>query len=252
MVNIPSEREPAAATTTRRLFRLLFAVSLLASVAAPLAHAQSGRRKTDPARQSPAPTPTPAAPSEPQGESESQPRGGASKNANIIATFVVYEDDNLELDFAVAGAQRDIVSRTFFDRMRQSSAVEVTAGGKGTRGSARQRAKQERTAYTVHLQLEEDVLTSRDSSRNRDTLGRRDASVYALRVTVYAPTSGELKYNDVIRQRPYRQTARVGGIPVPVPVGRERVPGEYQLAQAARDAADRLLSRFDIARPPDN
>lgn len=245
MVNTPLET--ARARMTRRSFASLLLVALCLCALVP-SLAQSGRRKTDPSRQSPVPTPTPAA--EPQGESESQP-ARAAKNASIVATFVVYEDDSLELNFSVAGSQRDIVSRTFFERLRQSSAVEVTAGGRGTRGTARERAKKESTAYAVHLQLEEDMISARDRQQ-RDTSGRNEPGMYALRVSVYAPSTGDLKYSDIIHQRPYRPTARVGGIPVPVPVGRERIPGEYQLAQVARDAADRLLSRFDIARPPEN
>jgi hypothetical protein len=39
---------------------------------------------------------------------------------------------------------------------------------------------------------------------------------------------------------------------VPVPTRRvERYPSQNQLEQAARDAADRLLSRFQITPPPE-
>lgn len=248
MANTPSRTERARTTRRRLLPLLLAALSLCALAPGAWAAAQSGRRKTDPSRRSPVPTPTPAAP-EPQGESESQPR--AAKNTSIVATFVVYEDSTLDLNFSVNGSPRDIVSSTFFARLRQSPSVEVSAGGEGTRGTARDRAKKERAAYTVHLQLEEDVANMR-GNRREDALGRRDPGIYSLRVSVYEPGTGGLKYSQTIQQRPYRPTTRVGGIPVPVPVGRERIPGEYQLAQAARDAADRVLAHFDIPRPPDN
>ena len=52
-------------------------------------------------------------------------------------------------------------------------------------------------------------------------------------------------------QRPYRDTATIGGVRVPVPSRRmERYPSQLQLEQAARDSADRLLSRFQITPPP--
>ena len=40
---------------------------------------------------------------------------------------------------------------------------------------------------------------------------------------------------------------------VPVPARAHRaLPVERQLEQAARDAADRLISRFQVTPPPDN
>lgn len=253
MVNTPSavaaRTRPNPPSRRRLLPLLLAAVALCALAPGALTAAQSGRRKTEPSRRSPVPTPTPAAASEPQGESESQPR--AAQNTSIVATFVVYEDANLDLNFSVNGSQRDIVSSTFLARLRQSPSVEVTAGGEGTRSTARDRARKERVAYTVHLQLEEDLANVR-GDRREDALSRRDPGIYSLRVSVYSPGDGGLKYSQLIQQRPYRPTTRVGGIPVPVPVGPERIPGEYQLAQVARDAADRVLAHFDIPRPPDN
>ena len=58
---------------------------------------------------------------------------------------------------------------------------------------------------------------------------------------------------DTVYQRPYHDTARVGGIPIPVPTRRiEQYPSQLQLEQAARDAADRLMQRFGVILPPDN
>ena len=73
-----------------------------------------------------------------------------------------------------------------------------------------------------------------------------------LRTYVYTPKTADLKYHDTIFQRPYQDSARIGGVRVPVPSRRtERYPSQHQLEQAARDAADRLLSRFQITPPPE-
>jgi hypothetical protein len=221
-------------------------VSLLLVLMTTVALSQSGRRKTDASRQSPVPQPS-ATPS-PE-ESESQPRP-KPKNASMIATFVVYESDDVFMD-STFGSPREIVSQAFYERIKQSPNVGVERGGRATRGSARDRAKKEREAYVVFIELEEDRMTPRTQSSRR---GTTDYGYLAIRIYVYAPGTGNLKYTDTITQRPYRDTATIGGVRIPVPTTTrtERYPGERQLAQAGRDAADRVLSRFDIARPPYN
>ena len=238
----------AGTERARHIFALLLLIAFCLCALWPIgpAAAQSGRRKTAPAKQSPAP---PAPSVEPQGESESQPRR-APKSQSVIATFIVCEDEQAFLNSSIT-SRRDIIGATFFDRLRQSSSVAVERGGKATRSEARDRAKKEREAYVVLLQLEEDMMAGRGAGQQQ--IGRMDTSNLALRVYVYAPGSGDLKFTDYVTQRPYRSSTSVGGVRIPVPVrGAERYPGEYQLAQAARDAADRLLSRFEIARPPEN
>ncbi|HEX7956277.1 MAG TPA: hypothetical protein VF508_04995, partial [Pyrinomonadaceae bacterium] len=62
-----------------------------------------------------------------------------------------------------------------------------------------------------------------------------------------------LKFTDLVYQRPYNDSARVGGVRIPVPSRRVgRYPSQFELEQAGRDAADRLLSRFQVAAPQDN
>jgi hypothetical protein len=226
---------------------LTASIASLVSVAS-AASSQSGRRKTDPSRQSPVPQPTPTP--EEQGESESQPRSTRSNDKLIVATFVVCEDENVSLDFTLS-SNRDFISAEFFQRLKRSSLVSVERGGKATRGGARDRAKKEHEAHVVLLQLEEDRMAPR--SRDRRQTGGADPAAIAIRLYVYSPVTGDLKFTDVVTQRPYRPTTSIGGVRVPIPVGRpERYPGEQQLAQAARDAADRLLAKFNIAAPPDN
>jgi hypothetical protein len=201
--------------------------------------AQSGRHAPKPAT---GPTPE----STPQGESESKPRGAAAKPSNVVASFVVmqYDDPIMGVDFRA----REAVLDNFVRRLGQSRSVAVTTAGKGTRKEARARAKEAREAFVVLFQLEEETAASGGAS-----IGNVDSRTLLLKTYVYAPQTGDLKFADTIFQRPYRPTTSIGGVRVPVPSRRiEQYPSQLQLEQAARDAADRLLSRFSVIIPPDN
>jgi hypothetical protein len=114
--------------------------------------------------------------------------------------------------------------------------------GPRRRSEAREQAKKQETAYVVFFQMDESGYSGTST----------DAYGIVLRTYVYTPKTGDLKYSDTMYQRPYYDSARVGGVRVPVPTRRvERYPSQFQLEQAARDAADRLLSRFNITPPPE-
>jgi hypothetical protein len=221
---------------------LLFALALCASALMNGARAQS-RRAPRPAA-TPTPEATPAA--TPAGESESKPRGTNAKDPAVVVSFAIMEYDNpmMSLDYMA----RDDIWKEFLERLGKARAVSVTQGGKGTRGQARERAKSEHETYVVLFQLEE------EREMNGASTGRVDSRSLLLKTYVYAPKTGDLKYADTIYQRPYRETATIGGVRVPVPgTSRvERYPSQRQLEQAARDAADRLMSRFGVMLPPDN
>jgi hypothetical protein len=201
------------------------------------AWAQSGRK----GQKSPAPVP---AESEPQGESESGPKqpDASKKKTEALVSFVVMRGD--EGILMIDPLARDGVSQVFLRRLGASDAVSVSNAGGGHRSEARTRAKGETTAYVIFFQMEEQNYAT--------TTGRVDSRTLVIKTYVYAPKTGDLKYTDTTYQRPYRPTARVGGIPLPVPTrGIERYPSQHELEQAARDAADRLLARFQIT-PTDN
>ncbi|HEX3559442.1 MAG TPA: hypothetical protein VHU19_09565 [Pyrinomonadaceae bacterium] len=192
-------------------------------------------------------TPTPAATPQAESESESRPHGAASKSADVIVSFIVIEYDNaiMDVDFRA----REDVADTFMHRLEQSRAVSASSQGNGTRKEARDRAKAQRDAYVVLFELDEETGASNAG------IGQVDTRTLAIKTYVYAPKTGDLKFSDTIYQRPYRETATVGGIPVPIAVPTRRVeqyPSQLQLEQAARDAADRLMSRFNVILPPDN
>jgi hypothetical protein len=207
------------------------AALILAAAFCPAALAQSGRKAQKPLGL-PTEAPKPADPADKPAETKKQ---------DALYTFVVVKDDTLSIGFDTLA--QDGVASAFFERLKQvGRSVEVKDGGKGRRGEARDRAKKEEVAYVVFFQMEE---TGMNTGANTDMRG------LALRTYVYTPRTGDLKYSDTIFQRPYQDSARVGGVRVPVPSRRmERYPSQHQLEQAARDAADRLLSRFQIAPPP--
>lgn len=194
------------------------------------------------------PTPTPDSSAQGESESESRPRGtSGAKEAGVIVSFLILENDNplMSLDYMA----RDDIWKEFLERLGKSRAVSFTQGGKATRGEALKRAKLEREAYVVLFQMEEEREAMGDAS-----IGRVDSRNLLLKTYVYAPQTGNLKYADTIYQRPYRDTATVGGVRIPVPGGRriERYPSQRQLEQAAREAADRLMAHFSVILPPDN
>lgn len=238
-VSLVSPRRPALAAL------LLCAVALCLASGGTSSSAQSGRRpKLPPVTEA---TPTP----EPGGESESQPRPrrGDSGGVKPLASFIVFEMDDPLFDTPILPP--GFLLDAFVRRLGRSPSVYVDkAAKKATRAEAVKRARNEPESHVVLLQLQ-----TAEAELGRDTMGRNvDPNRFVIRLFVFAPQSGTLKYEDTIFQRPYRQTTTVGPVRVPLPTtGRaDRYPAEYRLEQAARDAADRVMMRFDIPLPPDN
>lgn len=216
---------------TRAAFCGAAALVIAAAFCAASAVAQSGRKAQKPLGL-PTETAKPADPADKTAETKKQ---------EALVTFVVFKDDTLAI--GIESMAQEGVSQAFVERLRQAGRdVEVKDGGKGRRQEARAQAKKEETAYVVFFQMEESGGMG----------GASDTRGLVLRTYVYTPKTGDLKYNDTMYQRPYYDSARIGGVSVPVPTRRvERYPSQYQLEQGARDAADRLLSRFQITPPPE-
>jgi hypothetical protein len=208
------------------------AALILASVfGAAAALAQSGRKAQKPL----------GLPTEKAKPADPADKPAEAKKQEALVTFVVMKDDTLSVGYD--SMARDGVAAAFVARLRQVGRdVEVKDSGKGRRQEARELAKKEETAYVVFFQMDETGYTGSST----DTRG------LVLRTYVYTPKTADLKYSDTMFQRPYQDTARIGGVRVPVPSRRmERYPSQLQLEQAARDSADRLLSRFQITPPPE-
>ncbi len=243
----------------RRCAGLVFLVSLALCIswtlsatataaAVTTARAQSGRRQTPPA--SPVATPTPDdKATQGESESESKPRGASSSSRQAGATlvdFIIMEDDNALID--IPYGVKDFVVETFLQRLRQSSSVSVQGATKGSMNDARKRAKDEKAAFVVFFQLQEE-----GADMGRGSVGQADTQTLIIKTYVFAPTTGKVKFGDRVVQRPYRQTATIGGVRVPVPASRpQQFPSQNELGQAAQEAADRLMSRFNVILPPEN
>jgi hypothetical protein len=219
----PSRARSAAVTA---------AALLLVTLCGAAAAAQSGRKA-----QKPLGLPTEKAKPADPADKTAEP-----KKVEPLATFVVMKDDTISMGYD--SLARDGVAAAFSRRLEQAGpTIAIKDGGKGRRQEARERAKKEETAYVVFFQMEE---TGMSDPTNVDARG------IVLRTYVYTAKTADLKYHDTIYQRPYQDSARVGGVRIPVPTRRvERYPSQHQLEQAARDAADRLLSRFQVTPPPE-
>jgi hypothetical protein len=186
--------------------------------------AQSGRRvqKSAPAPVStPEPTPTPKAPAE-----KPKPR----------LTFLVGLDSHA--GFAnIPFYAYDGVLQSLTDRLSDAPSVHVGGTQTGmSRGEAIQKAKAEKEAYVVWLELEVDTMNP-----NRNT---RDLDNIIIEYMVFAPTTAKIATSG----RTYSQTQRNKGILNPRTSG---IYGDRNLNQAAREAAERILSHFRLYARPD-
>lgn len=227
------------------LSALLLVIVVLCAACGAVAASQSGRRTPGASkRNEPAPTATP----ETTGESESQPRNKTSNTDAPRLTFVVCEFDDPFLNIAYLSSVS--IVDAFAQRVGEAREVEVRRGEKLTRQDARARAKKEKDAYTVLVVIEDEANESGRGGIGREVSTRS----LAMRYYVYAPQTGDLRYQDRIVQRPYSRTATIGGVrvPLPTPAPRTAIPAQYEVEQMARDAANSLLVRFHVPLPPEN
>lgn len=204
---------------------LVMVFALIALLNGPIV-GQSGRRgpKTS------VPAPTPAPPDVPHVPEEKKP---ASENKAAL-TFIVGIDRGSGFSY-VPTYFYDTVLRACAERLDNAPSVSVTVANRElNRAEAIKRAKAETESYVVWMQLrgERGVSQSGDDLRE----------IY-LDYLVYAPTTAKTVTNG----RTYQQMARAGGV-IAMPPGRGSVVySEQLLKQAARDAADRILSAMNAS-----
>ena len=189
--------------------------------------AQSGRRvrKSTPAPIStPEPTPTPTA-------------NASAEKPKPRLTFIVgldrYDGFSSIPLYAYEGVLRGLTGRL-------SDAPSVRVGGSQSemsRSNAIQKAKAEKEAYVVWLQLRADTMNS--NTRNSGNLDN-----IIIEYWVFAPTTAKV----TTFGRTYTQSQRNRGILSPRTSG---IYGDRYLIQAAQEAADRILAHFQVQTPPD-
>ena len=185
--------------------------------------AQSGRQIKRTTPLPPVPTPEPSPTPKPQAE-----------KPKPTFTFIVGMDrfgglSRISLQ-ANAGVLRNCV-----DRLDDSLAVKaVLANGDLTRADAVAKAKQEKEAHVVWLQL-------RPQTMSGETGPDDDPYNVYIQYSVFAPLTGKQVTSGNIYPEAYRNRR----IRVPAPTINE----DYYLNQAARGAAERILAHFHLRLP---
>ncbi len=216
-----------------QLLRLL-AISLavtLSFVCASAVSAQSGRR-TNKSAVTPAPTPEPAATTDKPQEKE-----------RPAITFVVGVDRYSGFS-SIPLSYYDSIARACGGRLDDTTGVVVHfAGTDMSRGEAAVRAKAEKEAFVVWLQIQVQSSSGDPSVVN-------NLNQLFIEYTVFAPgTAKSLAWGHT-----YQQGTRAGGVVVgPGTSGRSNVDlSERRLREAAREAAERILKSLKLgtAIPP--
>lgn len=202
----------------------VIAVIAFVSLCSGSALGQSGRRA--PKSSVPAPTPTPQ---------DTPPEKKPVVETEAALSFVVGIDR--VANFATIPMYfYDSVLRACAERLEDASSVKVSVENREmNRAEAVKRAKAETESHIVWLQLR---FETGSGGREEDL-----REVY-IDYWVFAPTTGKMVTNG----RSYQRVYRGGGvIMTPNPGSRVSLPyTEQLLKQAARDAADKILSAMEL------
>jgi hypothetical protein len=199
------------------------AVCLLILLSALTALAQSGRRGS----KSPAVSvPTPEAP-----PAEKKPTAKDAPRLNLILGI-----SRGDVFANIPSYYYDSVLESCARRLDDSRAVHLEVEPhEMTRSDALKRAKNEKEAFVVWLELRSDAYSQ--SSANLD-------QIY-IEYTVFEPVTGKTATQGHAYQSAYRR----GGIPIPGGRNSTMVV-EGRLRAAAEEAAERILKGLHIALPP--
>lgn len=199
--------------------RLFLVLAVLLSCV--IAQAQSGRRATS------APSTAP---------SVSGPKTVEKTTPKLPKTHLLVGVENRSPFLNVPYYLSDTVLENCVHRLAESADIIPNAIGRGMdRVEAVRRAKAEKEAYVVWLQVESDVLDSGKQQKN----GPDDLYV---RYTIFEPVTGKVRQSGRTHQQIYK-TGRGG---VSTTDRNSPVYSEYALKQSAREAAERILEAFEI------
>jgi hypothetical protein len=205
----------------------LSVVAVLIGLATAVA-AQSGRRSTS----TPAATPVPA--NTPSESASGNPTESPTKKPAQIQLLVGIDDPS-----PLSGVPRyfaDTVLDVCVHRLSQPAGVKVTAGPQSfTRGEAVKAAKAETVRYVVWLQL-----GNSSADAGRQVSGSSDE--YYVSFMLLDPITAKVKQSS----RVIGGGRRVGNVGVGVPASRNMLYLEQLIKDAARQAAERILSALGI------
>lgn len=192
---------------------VITAITLLSVVTA---GAQSGRKTRRP-EPPPIAAPTP-------GNTSQQ----VTKPTKPSLTFIVGLERTI-VHGAIAVASTTAALNAMVDRLEDHPSVKVArVDGHMSRSDAIRRAKAEEEAYVIFMELDMDGMAGAAGGQLR------------LSYWVYSPVTAKLKksgqtYPQMYRNRSVILNPRTSGI-----------YGDYQVQEAARDAAERILRAFDV------
>jgi len=211
---------PKRSTKPSALY-LIFCATLWLSFAL-VVMAQSGRR----VRKSTAtPVPTP--------EATPLPRPPPEK-PKAAFTFIVGLDKYGEFSRISLNAYSGVL-RSCADRLDDSPVVKAEVSSRDlSRSAAIRKAKEEKEAYIVWLQLRPNTLTGQTGVYD-------DPYNVYVEYSVFAPTTAKQVTSGNTYPEAYRNKR------VRVPTG--PIEGNYYLNQAARGAAERILDHFHVRLP---
>ena len=210
----------AHSRTKRAALFIICAVSILCLSQALLA--QSGRRP--PKRESP-PPPAPAEPSVPL-----EQKTPAEKPPP--AAYLIVGGDRLGSSINIMPSYVDEAVDSCVKRLRKSPSLDVKAGGSMTRRDAIERAKREKEAHVVWLEVRAD-----DDRLDGISIG----------YTVFSPQTAQVKnFGRVYLGNRRAGNGRVG---VGVPPVMKRYPLDYYMREGGEDVADRVMGLFQVPLP---
>ena len=201
----------------------VFCVAMLFVCALAVA-AQSGRRAP---KSAPVPVGTP--------EPEPTPTLSKPEKVKPAFTFIVGMESNGGFSRVPLYVSSGVL-RTFASRLddSQSVAVQVESRDIGRAGAV-QRARSEKEAYVVWLQLVQNNFSGRSGATD-------DSYDVSIEYVVLAPTTAKQVAGGTVFPGTYRNR----GVIAPTSSSN----GDYRLNQAAKAAAERVLDHFHVGKVP--
>ena len=203
--------------------------------------AQSGRAP----KRSPAATPSPQSSTTSSPPIEEPPDASSAAHKKP-ATRALFLRAVKYIPSANVTVETNIAFKGFIERLREIAGVDVLVSSEGTRKQAMDLAKAEKDAYVLWMQLELDVA---DTESANASIGPINPGCLLVSYHVYAPQTGKVKTQGRVYQPGY-QSRCVGSplhpSPFPDTRGQKRLPIEYTLQQAGREAANRLAQAFGL------